>query len=151
MVGVGQGVDHGDGAVAGQVDQLVVAEGAHDQAIGVARQHACGVADGLIAAELGIVLGHEDGPAAEVAHGDLEGHPGAGGGFFENENAGLAGQQIAAVVGGLHGGGPVEDAGGLVAAEIEDGQKMSGHCDILPERLPRIGKKEVVTLQPRRL
>lgn len=78
-----------------------------------------------IAAELGIVLGHEDGPAAEVAHGDSKDTRVRVEAFSKMRMQVLPASRSLVVVGGLHGGGPVEDAGGLVAAEIEDGQKTS--------------------------
>jgi len=141
MVFVGQGIDHGNGAVSGQLFQLVVAKRAHDEAVGVAGEHAGGIADGLVAAELGIVLGHEHGPTAEVSHGDLEGNASPGGGLLENENTGLALQNVATKAGGLHDGGPIEDMDGLVRGEIEDGQEMLGHGGILAKFLPVLSGK----------
>ena len=67
--------------------------GADHDRVGVAREHARGVADGLAAAELQVAGVQHHAVAAELAHGDLERDAGPGRGLFEDHHQRLAGER----------------------------------------------------------
>ena len=80
-----QPVDDGHGGVRGQLQQRIVVENPDHDGIDVTRQHPRGVGDGLAAPELHFRAGQHDRFAAELAHADVERHPGAGRGFFASK------------------------------------------------------------------
>ena len=82
---------------------------------------------GLGAPQLGIVLGHVDGGTAQVAHGHLEGHPGAGGGFFENKGHGSPLEQVRPELYLLHFDGPGHHGVGLGRGHVVDFQESFRH------------------------
>ena len=89
-----QPVDHRDRGVLGQFLHQRMVEGADDDAVDVARQHAGGVGDGLAAAELHLGAGQRDQLAAELPDADVERHPRPGRGLVEDHGDGLAGERL---------------------------------------------------------
>ena len=92
----------------------VMVERADHDGIDIAREHARGVGDGLAAAELHVLAGQHDAFAAELAHGDVEGHPGAGRGPVEDH--------------GQRGAGERADAGGAAALFLHRPAGVRGSC-----------------------
>src|SRR5260370_902768 len=74
----GQAVDDGYGGVRGELQQRIMVENADHDGVDIARQHPRGVGDGLAAAELHFRTRQHDRFPAELAHADVERHPGAG-------------------------------------------------------------------------
>ncbi len=87
-------IDHGDAGELGKIDNILLIEGADDDAVNHATEHAGGVLDGFAAAELDVVFREKHREAAELADADLEGHAGAGGGLSENHRPSLARQSF---------------------------------------------------------
>ena len=92
MGAVGQAVDDRHRGVFGKLEQLGVLGGADHHHIDVARQHPRRIGDGLAAAQVGVDRRQHDRLAAELAHADLEGDPGAGRRLLEDHRQGLASQ-----------------------------------------------------------
>ena len=80
---VGKAVDDRHGRVLRQLDQLFMRGGAHHDRVHVARQHHRGVRDGFAAPKLHVRMVQHDGFAAELPHGDIEGHARARRAFLE--------------------------------------------------------------------
>ena len=78
-------------------------EGADHDGIHIAREDPGGVGDALAAAELHLLAGEHQGLAAELAHADIEGDAGAGGGLVEHHRQDLALER--AVLGAARPGG----------------------------------------------
>jgi hypothetical protein len=92
VVGVGQGVDHGDVAGPGEgLDALLAVRADHDR-VDVARQHARGVLDGLAAAELAAARVDDHGVGAQLDDADLERQPRPGARLLEDHGDGLTAQ-----------------------------------------------------------
>ena len=141
MALIGEGVDHREGAVFGEFVELFLAERADDEAVHVAGEHAGGVAQGFGAAELAFGGGHEDGRAAELADGDVEGDARARGGFFKNERSNLAVHAVTAIVGLFHFLGTADDFPCPAVSEVADSHEMLWHDVLL---YGRVGKSEKV-------
>ena len=141
MALIGEGVDHREGAVFGEFVELFLPERADDEAVHVAGEHAGGVAQGFGAAELAFGRGHEDGRAAELADGDVEGDARARGGFFKNERSNLAVHAVTAIVGLFHFLGTADDFPCPAVSEVADFHEMLWHDVLL---YGRVGKSEKV-------
>ena len=89
--------------------QLVVAVSTHHDRIDIARQYPRGVGPTLTALHLGVLARKHDRMAAKLAHGDLEGHAGAGRRLLEEHGECLAFKRPVRVP-RLEGKGPVQDA-----------------------------------------
>ncbi len=92
MLQVVEGVDHRDLRAGRQGPHRLVAEGPVRDPRDVAGEDAGRVLDGLPAPELQVLGAEVEGLAAELDHGDLEGDPGAGARFLEEEGEGPARQ-----------------------------------------------------------
>lgn len=130
MRDLGQGVDHRDGGVLGQFQHLTVVEDADHDRVDEAGQHLRGVADGLAAPELHLRAGEHQGLAAEFAHGDVEGHAGAGRGPVEHHRQGLAREgalrgQFALPTAPLDGGAGIEDPAQLCSGKVLQIEEMT--------------------------
>src|SRR6266700_4435177 len=131
-----QPVDDGNGGVRGKLQQRIVVENADHDGIDVTRQYPRGVGDGLAAPELHFRTGQHDRFTAELAHADVERHPGAGRGLFENHRQRLALERLdrfgilffLRLQLRLHG-----DAGGEHVAELP-GRKLA-EIEKMPQRL----------------
>ena len=80
-----QPVDHRNGRVPGQLAHHVVVEQADHHRVDIAREHARGVGDGLLAGELHVAAAHHDVAAAELRHADIEGDARARGMLVEDQ------------------------------------------------------------------
>ena len=126
MAAVGQPVDDRHGGVLHHFLEMRHADGAQQDDVDIARQHPRRIGDGLAPAELRFGMAQYDHLAAELAHADLEGDPGAGRRLLENHRQGLAreGRRIAARRrAALEGGAEIEDfaqGGGREVGEIEE-------------------------------
>jgi hypothetical protein len=112
-----QAVDDRHGRILRELHQRVMIEDADHDDVDEARQHACGVGDGLAATELHFGAGEHHDFAAELAHADLERHAGARRGLFEDHRQrlvlertiGLGIRAIPPLQLRLHGGSRVHD------------------------------------------
>ncbi len=122
---IGEGVDGGDAGVMGEVDDVLLGEGADDGAVDHPAEDASGVFDGFTTAELDIGPGEEHGGAAEFADADFEADAGAGGGLGEDEGPLLTGEDLGG--GGailFQGGTEVDEGFDLLAGEGFDGEEV---------------------------
>ena len=122
---VRQPIDHGDRGEAGQLLDFGVVVGADHDAVDVARQHAGGIGDRLPAADLDVLAGEEERPAAQLVGADLEGDAGAGGRLGEDHRQRLASQGGLPIGAGFHPLGEVEELLDLFAAEIGDLEEIA--------------------------
>ena len=90
MLVIGKSVDYGDRTVVGEIDYVLMVEGPDHDAVDHARKDVGGIVDGLAPADLDVVVGKEEGHAAELVHADLEGYPCPRGGLREDHAQGLA-------------------------------------------------------------
>ena len=89
----GEPVDHRHGGVRGQLGQRLVRPGAQHDRVDIARQRPRGVGEGLAPAELHVLRIEHHRVAAELMHGDLERHPGAGRRLLEDHGEHGAGRE----------------------------------------------------------
>ena len=78
MVEVAAPVDHRDGGLARQLDDLVVGEGADQDGVDVPAQNPRGVAHALSAPHLGVTVGDHQGVPPQLGHTHLGADPGPG-------------------------------------------------------------------------
>lgn len=122
-----QAVDDGHRRIFRKLQQRIVIEDADHDGVDIARQHACGVGDGLAAAELHLGTGEHDGLAAKLAHGDVERHAGAGRGALEDHRQRLAFERpdrLMRLLLRLHGGGRRKHALELRQRQLVDIEEM---------------------------
>src|SRR5450631_3966546 len=122
-----QAVDHRHGGVFRQFGDRLVVENADHDGVDEARQHARGVGQRLAATELHFLRGQQNRLAAELTHGDVEGHAGAGRGLVENHGQRLAGQRLgddAALARGLHGAAVADNPGQFGLRDIDQIEEM---------------------------
>ena len=79
---VGQTVDHGTGAMFGNLDDRLMAIGADHDHVGILAEDAGEIGDALTAAEANLIA-KEDRASAEVGHARLEAHTGPHGRLLE--------------------------------------------------------------------
>ena len=91
---IGEAVDHRHRREARQLLGDVVPEGADDDGVAVAAEHARGVAQRLAAADLRALRGEIDGVAAELVHADLEADARARRGLLEDHPERLADERL---------------------------------------------------------
>ena len=128
-----QAVDDRHGRGARELGHGVGIERADHDGVDIARQHARGVGDGLAAAELHLVGGEHDRVAAELAHGDLEGHAGAGRGPLEDHRQRPAGERAVGTPAlGLHGAARLDHPAQLGRRDIDEVEKMADGALIRP-------------------
>ena len=90
---VGETIDDRDGGVLGQGVHLLLGIGADHDTVTEAGQDPGSVLHGLVAADLAVLAGQEDGVAAQLIDTSLEGDTGAGGVLFKNHGQGLTRQE----------------------------------------------------------
>jgi hypothetical protein len=86
MGAVGETVDHGHRRVVGELGQGLMLVGTDHDCIDVAGDHLGRIGDGLAAAHLQVRLVERQRLAAELAHGDVEGHARARRGLLEDQH-----------------------------------------------------------------
>src|SRR5260370_34300244 len=103
--------------------------------IDITRQHLGGVGDGLAAAELHLRAREHDRFTAELAHADVERHPGAGRRLFENHRQRLALERpfrlLMRLQLRLHGDAQGEHVAQLLGRKLAEIEKMAqslAHC-----------------------
>jgi hypothetical protein len=106
-------------------------EGADHDGVHVARQDARRVGDALAAAELHLLAGEHQGLAAELAHADIEGDAGAGGGLVEHHRQDLAFERpilglLAAAASGLDLEADIQEVPDLRAGKVAEIEEMAG-------------------------
>ena len=137
---VGEGVDHGHRAPLGQLLDLGLVEGAHDQSVHVTGKHPRGIGDALTAAELDVVLAEEKRIATQLMDTDFEGDAGARAGLGEDHRPGLPGKHR----GPLGGAEPFE-----LLRRVEHGPRLrGGEVGLLKEVHDR-GKTDNLPASPR--
>ena len=131
MRAVGEAVDHRHRRVLRQLDQGLMLVGADHDRIDVAGHHLGCIGNGLAAADLQVRLVERQRLAAELAHGDVEGHARARRGLLEDQHqhgildAGRPELGWHALARLLHGVTHVEDAPERAGVDAVDVQKMS--------------------------
>ena len=128
---IGEAIDHRHGRVFGQLAQLCHAVGAQHDRIDIARQHARRVGDTLATAKLHLLAREDDGVAAELADADLERHARAGGGLFEDQRDGFAGERLALDPAALGQHAKIDHAaqrGGVVVHQFQEVPGWAGHA-----------------------
>ena len=115
---------------------LGVVVGAQDNRIGHAAEHTRGVGDALAAAQLHGARLHHQRTSAELAHGHIERHPGAGRTLLEDHRQRAAGERRVGI--GPAFGPPLPCAlavervgqhrGNCIAASIRQVEKVAGHA-----------------------
>src|SRR5262249_1766102 len=120
-----QSVYHGDrGVVRHLGDRRWVQHPDHDR-IDVAREHAGSISQRLAAAELHFLRGQENGVAAELAHGDFEGHAGASRRPLEDHGERLAGKAAPpAGAARFHRAGALDYAAQIGGRDLDQVKKM---------------------------
>ena len=118
-----------------EFQQRIVIEDADHDGIDVTRQHPRGVGNGLAAAELHFGARQHDRFTAELTHADVERHPGAGRGFFEDHRQGLAFERFfhlpMRLQLRLHGNAGAEHVAQLPDRQLAEIEKMAHgftHC-----------------------
>src|SRR5215470_7757148 len=120
-----QSVYHRDrGVVRQHGDSRRVQHPDHDR-IDVAREHAGSVSQRLAAAELHFLRGQENGVAAELAHGDLEGYSRTGRGPFEDHRQRLTAKRTRAAIGArFHRAGILDYAAQIGGRDLDQVKKV---------------------------
>ena len=99
----------------------------HDP-VDIPGEHPGGVRNRLTAADLDVLTGEKQGPAAQLVGADFKGDAGAGGGLGEDHRQRLAGEGGLPISPGLHLLGEVEELLDLLAAEVRDLEEVAlGH------------------------
>ena len=90
---VGETVDDRNGGILGQGVHFLLGIGADHDAVAEAGQDPGSVLHRLVAADLAVLAGQEDGVAAQLIDTSLEGDTGTGGILFKDHGQGLARQE----------------------------------------------------------
>ena len=125
---VGQAVPHRDAGQLGEGGDLGLGVAAVLQTVEHAAEHASGVGDGLLVADLGSGRVEVGDVSALVVRADLEGAAGAGGGLLEDEGDVPARQTLGFTTGPLvrlELGGQLDEGHPLIGAEVELAQETT--------------------------
>ena len=120
----------GDRGLARQLDHLVVAEGADEDAVHVAAQHLRGVGRRLAAPHLGFAVRDHEGVAAELRHSHLGADPGPGRTLAEDHGQGAAPEGAAGELARLDAPGQLQEVAQvrrLVGGEVEEVTRRRCH------------------------
>src|SRR5262249_23774402 len=138
-----QSVYHGDRGVVRQLGDRRWAQAPDHDRIGVAREPAGSISQRLAGAELHFLRGQENGVAAELAHGDFEGHAGASRRPLEDHGERLAGKRTrAAVAARFHRAGALDYAAQIGGRDLDPVKKMP---DGSHRGASRLGREAAVT------
>src|SRR5882757_2148460 len=130
-----QPVDYRHGGKSGELQPRGGGEGGGHEGIGGKRQPARGGGNGLAAAELHFGARQHDRFPAELAHADVERHPGSGRGLFENHRQRLALERLVRLLVclqlRLHGDAGDQHVAQLFGRKLTEIEKMAqslAHC-----------------------
>ncbi|MNX92789.1 hypothetical protein D3C86_1249420 [compost metagenome] len=124
---VSQGVYNWHGCVLGKLQQARMIRRADHDGVDITRQHLGRIADRFGTTELHFSTGEEKRLATKLAHADIKGDAGAGGGLFEDHCQHLAGKRLFRRSGlgcGLARAGIVENCPQVLRADGRQVKKM---------------------------
>src|SRR5207247_2412011 len=130
-----QTVYHRHASVAGKLNERVVIEGTDYDGVDVAREHARGVTNGLAATKLHFLSGEHDCSAAELPHGDVEGHTRSGRGPVEDHGKRPAHKRLRSTIPArLHGSPGSNHAAQLLRGDVDQFKEMTNAHPVAPWR-----------------